>query len=169
MSTPEVSLQEQLAELYVDNSGWLQGWLNNKLNCSHRAADLLHDTFAKLLTNKSRITMREPKAYLMTVTKRVLIDHWRREQLEQAYLAALLELPIDNSPSPEEQHILFETLIEIDRLLDGLPIVVRRAFLYAQLDGLKQIDIAKKLNISVSTVKRYLVQAGVQCYFSMQA
>jgi RNA polymerase sigma-70 factor (ECF subfamily) len=168
MSTPEVSLQKQLGELYIENSGWLQGWLKKKLNCSHRAADLLHDTFTKLLTNKSRIIMHEPKAYLMTVTKRVLIDHWRREQLEQAYLAALLELPIDSSPSPEEQHILFETLIEIDRLLDGLPIVVKRAFLCAQLDGLKQIDIAKKLNISVSTVKRYLVQAGVQCYFSVQ-
>ena len=32
---------------------------------------------------------------------------------------------------------------------------------------MKQVDIAKKLNLSVSTVKRYLVQAASQCYFAL--
>ncbi len=78
-----------------------------------------------------------------------------------------MQRPEEYALSPEEQHCLLETLLEIDRLLDGLPTVVKRAFLYAQLDGLKQADIAKKLNISLSSVKRYLVQAGTQCYFAL--
>ena len=158
---------EQLHGLYVDNHGWLQGWLNNKLGCSYRAADLMHDTFLRLLIRDEKVQAREPKAYLMTVAKRVLIDYWRRERVEKAYLEALMQIPETYAPAPEEQHIILETLIEIDHLLGELPIIVKRAFLYSQLEGLKQADIAEKLNVSISTVKRYLIKAGAQCYFAI--
>jgi RNA polymerase sigma-70 factor (ECF subfamily) len=48
-----------------------------------------------------------------------------------------------------------------------LPLDVKRAFLYAQLDGMKQQEIAEKLSVSVSTVKRYLGRAAAQCYFAI--
>ena len=168
MSTTNLDLKAQLTALYAENQGWLQGWLHKKLGCSHRAADLLHDTFLRLMVRDQLIEARQPKAHLMVVAKRVLIDHWRRQQVEQAYLEALQHHPELTAPDPAEQHQLLETLLEIDQLLDGLPAPVKRAFLYAQMDGLKQAEIAEKLAISVSTVKRYLVQAGVQCYFAHQ-
>ncbi len=161
-------LREQLSQLYSSNQAWLKGWLHTKLGCSYRAADLMHDTFMRLLTREELIQVKEPKAFLTTVAKRVLIDHWRREQIEQAYQAALMQMPELYAPAPEEQYLFLESLLAIDKLLDGLPVVVKRAFLYFQLEGLKQHDIAEKLNISLSTVKRYLVQAGVQCYFAKQ-
>ncbi len=159
-------VQEQLQALYVDNHGWLQGWLNKKTGCSYRASDLLHDTFVRLLARDECIQPKEPKAHLMVVAKRVLIDHWRRERIEKAYFDMLAQQPEEYVAGPEAHHIVVETLMEIDCLLDGLPVMVKRVFLYAQLDGLKQAEIAKKLDISVSTVKRYLVKAGVQCYFT---
>jgi RNA polymerase sigma-70 factor (ECF subfamily) len=54
-------------------------------------------------------------------------------------------------------------------MLDGLTAPVRRAFLMAQLDGMKQADIARALGLSLTTVKRYLVQAGMHCFFAVQA
>jgi RNA polymerase sigma factor (sigma-70 family) len=158
-------VQEQLQALYVDNHGWLQGWLNKKTGCSYRASDLLHDTFVRLLARDECIQSKEPKAHLIVVAKRVLFDHWRRERIEKAYFDMLAQQPQEYVVGPESHHIVVETLMEIDSLLDGLPVIVKRVFLYAQLDGLKQAEIAKKLDISVSTVKRYLVKAGVQCYF----
>jgi RNA polymerase sigma factor (sigma-70 family) len=169
-STTAISpaLHAQLSQLYRGNQAWLKGWLHSKLGCSYRAADLLHDTFMRLLVREEIIQVKEPKAFLTTVAKRVLIDYWRREQIEQAYQEALMLSPEAYAPDPEEQYVFLETLLAIDKLLDGLPVVVKRAFLYFQLDGLKQNEIAEKLNISLSTVKRYLVQAGVQCYFAKQ-
>ncbi|MGO4152422.1 sigma-70 family RNA polymerase sigma factor [Cupriavidus sp. YAF13] len=159
--------QRDLLTLYSDHHRWLCGWLRKKLGCTHRAADLAHDTFLRLLAREEAIAIQEPRAFLTTVAQRVLANHWRREQIERAYLEALAQLPQPLAPSPEDRAILLETLFEIDRLLAGLPTPVKRAFLLSQLDGLGQAEIATQLGISVTTVKRYLVRAGTQCYFAL--
>lgn len=167
MPTNEHALHQEITSLYSDHHGWLQGWLRKKLGDASKAADLAHDTFVRLLAREELIAAREPRAFLTTVAQRVLFNHWRREELERAYLNALAHMPEALAPSPEERAILLESLIEIDRMLDGLPLPVKRAFLYAQLDGMGHAEIAAELNISITTVKRYLVRAGVQCYFAI--
>lgn len=167
MPAADSSLQRDLLALYSDHHRWLCGWLRKKLGCTHRAADLAHDTFLRLLARQEAIAIHEPRAFLTTVARRVLANHWRREQIERAYLEALAQMPQPLAPSPEERAILLETLLEIDRLLAGLPTPVKRAFLLSQLDGLGQAEIASRLGISVTTVKRYLVRAGTQCYFAL--
>lgn len=167
MPAADSPLQRDLLALYSDHHRWLCGWLRKKLGCAHRAADLAHDTFLRLLAREEAIAIQEPRAFLTTVAQRVLANHWRREQIERAYLEALAQMPLSLAPSPEERAILLETLFEIDRLLAGLPTPVKRAFLLSQLDGLGQAEIATQLGISVTTVKRYLVRAGTQCYFAL--
>ncbi len=168
MSAAELAVfQQQIHVLYNHHHGWLSGWLRKKTGCSHRAADLAQDTFLRLLTREEPVSIQEPRAFLATVAQRVLANHWRREQIERAYLDVLAQVPEVLAPSPEERAILLETLIEIDRLLANLPLQVKRAFLYAQLDGLSQAEIAAVLGISISTVKRHLIRAGTQCYFAM--
>ena len=156
-----------VAELYTDHHHWLHAWLRRKLGCSHRAADLAHDTFLRLLNREEPIAIQEPRAFLTTVAQRVLANHWRREHLEQAYLEALALQPEALAPSPEERHAILTTLSEIDALLATLPDEVRRAFLLSQLDGLNQPQIAAQLGVSVTTVKRYLTRAGALCYFAL--
>ncbi|AOY96215.1 RNA polymerase subunit sigma [Cupriavidus sp. USMAA2-4] len=162
----EAGIQQEIQALYRGHHDWLHGWLRRRLGCAHRAADLAHDTFMRLLAREEALQVLEPRAFLSTVAQRVLANHWRREKLEQAYLEALACLPEPVVPSAEARAILLETLHEIDALLDGLPVPVKRAFLMAQLDGMSQLEIAAALDISVTTVKRYLVRAGTQCYFA---
>jgi len=168
MSQHTLSQHTLTEHLYRDHNLWLQAWLRRKLGCGERAADLMQDTFLRLLTqDERREELQQPRAYLVTIAKRVLIDHWRRDRIEQAYLAALADLPEASVPGPEEQYLMLETLLDIDRRLSGLPVIVKRAFLYAQLGGLKQQEIADTLSISLATVKRYLTQAYAQCYFAL--
>lgn len=169
MSTADSPAPHPLHDLYVDHHGWLHNWLRRRLGCSHRAHDLAHDTFLRLLTREVPVAIDEPRAFLTVVARRVLSNHRRREQLERAYLDALAQLPEASAPSAEERALLFETLVQIDRLLDGLPAPVRKAFLLAQLDGLSHAEIAAELDISISTVKRHLLRAGAQCYFALEA
>lgn len=167
MTSNENALHQEISTLYSDHNSWLQGWLRKKLGDAGKAADLAHDTFLRLLAREELISAREPRAFLTTVAQRVLFSHWRREELERAYLDALMQVPETLVPPPEERAILLEGLLEIDRMLGTLPTPVRRAFLHAQLDGMSHAEIAAELNISITTVKRYLVRAGTQCYFAL--
>lgn len=143
MPANDSALQREITVLYSDHHGWLRGWLRKRLGDMHQAADLAHDTFMQLLTREEPVAAREPRAYL----------------------AALAALPEPVAQSAEERAIVLETLGAVDRMLDGLALPVRRAFLMSQLDDMSHADIADTLGISVTTVKRYLVKAGQQCYF----
>ncbi len=158
---------QQLAELYGEHHSWLHGWLRKKLGCAHLAADLSHDTFLRLIVKQEMLAIQEPRAFLTTVAQRVLSNYWRKVKIERAYQVTLSQMPELLAPSTEEWGILSQTLLMIDQLLDGLPLGAKRAFLYSQLDGFGHAQIADLLGISVTTVKRYLVQAGTQCYFAV--
>nr|WP_315592864.1 sigma-70 family RNA polymerase sigma factor [uncultured Cupriavidus sp.] len=167
MSTPGSLFPSTIESLYCDHHSWLKGWLHRRLGSAEQAADLAHDTFVRLL-HSERVPARldEPRAYLTTVARNLMSNHWRREQLEKAYLDALAHAPREVELSPEDRAIMLETLLELDQLLDGLPALVRRAFLLSQLDGHTHAQVAEALGISVPTVKRYVVKGLRQCYFA---
>jgi RNA polymerase sigma-70 factor (ECF subfamily) len=97
------------------------------------------------------------------IAKGLLIDLFRRRSLEQSYLEALAAMPEWQQPSLEEQAILLQALMEIDRLLQGLGTKVKQAFILSQFDGLTYPQIAERLNISTRTVNNYMAKAMEHC------
>ncbi len=153
-----------LEAMYLSHGHWLTAWLRKRMVDRHEAADLVQDTFARLCSRARDLELlSEPRAYLTVVAKRLLINRYQRQALEQAYLSSLREKPESYAPSPEERAVVLETLLELDRMLDGLPAKVRRAFLLSQLDGMSYAQIAESLNVSVRTVTRYMSDAYAQC------
>ncbi|PWF25425.1 sigma-70 family RNA polymerase sigma factor [Corticimicrobacter populi] len=150
--------------LYVDHHGWLQGWLRRRLDNAGDVSDLAQDVFMRLLMRQAPIQVREPRALLATIARGLVIDHWRRRDLEQAWLETLASLPESEVPSAETRMILMEALTEIDRMLDTLKPVVRNAFLLAQLEGLTCRQIGERLGVSVATVERHIAKGLRACY-----
>ena len=150
--------------LYLDHHEWLRSWLRRRLGCSHQAADLAHDTFVRLLSRREPAAVAEPRAYLATIARGLVVDFHRRHALERAYLATLAALPEPRLPSPERRAIVLEALVAIDTLLDGMKPAVRQAFLLSQLDGLTYAQIATRLGVTVRTVGNYMVRALEHCY-----
>ena len=167
MPNAQYVLNDTVEGLYHAHHNWLTGWLRRRLGCPHSAADLAQDTFVKVLLARDTPQIIEPRAFLTTIAKRVLCNHYRRQDLERAYYQTLLDMPECVAPSEEERAIILETLVELDQLLDGLPVAVRRAFLLSQVDGLSHGEIAEQLGISIATVKRHLNKAALRCYFSL--
>jgi RNA polymerase sigma factor (sigma-70 family) len=169
MSAAELALQERLKQqelqvLYRNHHSWLQGWLRHKLGNAFDAADMAQDVFLRILSRQSPTKAAEPRAYLSTIARGMVIDHWRRRELEQAWLKALAAVPAAELPSAESRLVWFETLIAIDRVLDTLKPPVRQAFLWAQLEGLSCPQIALRLDVSLATAERYVAKALRRCY-----
>ncbi|WP_462380134.1 sigma-70 family RNA polymerase sigma factor [Pseudomonas sp. Marseille-QA0892] len=157
-------LQPDIGQLYVQHHGWLSHWLRRQLGCTDHAADLAQDTFLRLMTRGcDTSTLREPRAYLHTIAKGLLVNHWRRRDVERAYLEALAAIPEACAPSPEARLSIIETLVRIDHMLAGLPDKVRQAFLLSQLDGLTYAVIAERLGVSERMVKKYMARAMFEC------
>lgn len=159
---------DPVQSLYEAHHSWLVARLRRKLGCAWDAADLAQSTFVRVLTAKGQplAELIEPRAYLTTIAQRLLSNHLRRKQIENAYLEALANLPETFAQPPEAQLMVLETLVAIDRLLGGLPIVARKAFLLWRLEDLTQEEIAVQLGISRTSVRRHLANAAERCYFA---
>ncbi|PIF77711.1 RNA polymerase sigma-70 factor (ECF subfamily) [Variovorax sp. 54] len=164
MRAGEPPFQREIHHLYSDHHGWLSGWLRKKLGNSFDAADIAHDTFLRLLTSRSSSGFgSEPRALLAHIAKGLLIDHWRHQEVERAYLDAIAHLPEQHVPSPETRLLVLEALQRIDAMLHALPSKTREIFLLAQFDGLGYGEIAQRLDTSLITVKRHMRKAFIAC------
>lgn len=157
--------------LYCEHNDWLKGWLRKKLGCSHQAADMAHDTFIRVITAAPNLlAINEPRAYLTTVAGRLIIDQARRKKLEQNYLETWATLYGEHAVAPSSQDLVevIELLSEVAALLEGLPEKPRQAFIMSRVEGLTYSDIAQRLKVSTSMVKKYMAKAIVHCFDVMQ-
>lgn len=159
LAPPPMSAIPDIQLLYTGHHQWLQQRLQHRLGNAADAQDMAADTFVCVLTSATPPeAIREPRAFLTTIAKRLLINHWRRRDLERSYLEALGAQPEPLMPSPEELAVLQETLAHVAHALDGLPLPAQQAFVLSQLDGLGYEAIATRLGISHSTVRRHMAE-----------
>lgn len=154
---------DSLSTLYRDHHGWLAGWLRRKLGNGHDAADLAHDTFLRILAARNAAAIEEPRKYLATIAKGLVVDRFRRQSIEAAWLETLAARPEPLAISPETRALILETLLAIDRMLDELGPRAREIFLLAQFEGLTYTAIGERLGVSVTTVKKHLARALAHC------
>lgn len=157
-------MQQRVHGLYRDHHGWLQGWLRRRLGDHERAADIAQDTFLRLLTSGRLPGSGEGRCYLVQIARNLVIDQWRRQRIEQAYLDNIAALPEPETPSLETRAMIVETLMQIDAMLDSMPGKVREAFLLSQFEGLTYVQIAERLQVSASSVQKYMLRAIQACY-----
>ena len=159
-----VADSSQAHTLYATHHRWLYELLRRRLSNAFDAADLAHDTFVRILSRPPAETdpVRQ-RSYLATIARGLCIDHWRRRQLEKAWLDSLALCPEATQPSPEQRAIIVETLYEVDAMLARLPSKVREAFLLAQLHGLPYKQIATQVGVGERMVKKYMAQALLHC------
>lgn len=152
--------------LYLDHRHWLESWLRRQLGCAQQAADLSQDTFEQVLRGAARgplPALREPRAYLTVIAKRVLFNFWRRRDLERAYMEALATVAEEFAPSAEERVAVLQALAQLDAALDGLPPRTRRVFLLNQLEDQTYAQIAAELGMPVISVRRAMAKAIAAC------
>lgn len=163
-SNSRPSSYQDIHALYTSHRDWLLNWLRKRLSGSDEAPDLVQDTFVNVIKSGVAGSIVEPKPFLATVARRLIAQRNRHRLLETAYLEYLAEISVDYAPSAEDLHTATVLLRDIDTALDGLKPRVREVFLLIHLEGLSYSDTARRLRVSISTVKQHLAQAN-QLFF----
>lgn len=154
---------EHVDSMYQEHRSWLSLYIQRRLSCPEVTADLVQDTYLRLLVRGKLPEKKDSRRYLTHIAKGLVIDLYRRRNIETAYLDLLEQEPEVVAPSPESQAIIVEALVEIDALLHRLPYKARQALLMRQLEGMSYKQIALELDVSVSSVEKYVAKALQSC------
>lgn len=162
---------ECVDQLYKSHQLWLHHWLRKKLGNTDQAADLVQDTFIKILqTHHALLGLKEPRAYLTSIAKNLMIDQVRRKKIEQAYLDELNQLRyiVDAFPTPEEQFQIIQAMEQLCKALENVSAKAQQAFVLHYLEGYTHKETAEKIGVSTKMIQKYLAACLVQCYLVKQ-
>ncbi|MDO6707612.1 sigma-70 family RNA polymerase sigma factor [Photobacterium sp. 1_MG-2023] len=163
MTAADQTNMKQVGQLYQQHQSWLSVFIQRRLGCPETSADLVHDTYLRLLNRGRLPEPGESRRYLTHIAKGLVIDLYRRRRVEAAYLEYMQQQPQEFGVSPEARLQMVEALIEVDRLLRHLPDKVRQALLMRQIDNMSYKQIAAELGVSVSSVEKYIAKALQAC------
>ena len=163
MSGADLAHRDHVSQLYRTHYLWLHARLCRYLDSSSYAEDIAADTFAQLLSAPRGLVIREPRALLTTIARRLIFQLWRRRDVERAYLMSVQQQEPLHSPSPETLAQALQALQMIDARLDGLPDKVKETFVLSRVNGLTYPEIAQQLGISRRSVSDYMVRALKRC------
>lgn len=154
-------------QLYKNHQSWLYQWLRKKLGDPDQALDIVQDTFIKILQTRNELFgVKEPRAYLTSIAKNLLIDQVRRKKIELAYLDGLkqMEHMLETVASPEEQLEVIQAINQLCKALDGVSQKAQEAFFLHYLEGYTHKETADKIGVSTKMIQKYLASCLVQCY-----
>lgn len=146
----------------------LRAYLSRRFPTLPDHDDLVQETYARLMRIEDPARLEHPRAFLFTTARNAAIDLFRRRKtspqgsrLEQAETS---ELPLlDTAPS------VFETLERRQRrevlteALSALPERCREVMMLRYVDGCSGKEIARRLGISLGTVKGHLFKGVRDC------
>ncbi|VFR47144.1 DNA-directed RNA polymerase specialized sigma subunit, sigma24-like [plant metagenome] len=166
---PQLARNTRFTSIYRADQPWLELRLRDGLRNREDAQDIASETFTQLLQAPALLQLQEPRAMLLTIARRITWRLWRRRELEQAWLDTLRLQPEPTAPSAESRCQTLQALQTLDAVLDGLSGKARMAFLYSQLDGMTHADIAARIKVSPTMVRKYIAQALRRCCEAFEA
>ena len=160
-----------LADLVAQHGVPLEKFLARKLDSPEDAAEVAQDAFLRLYRMADPQNLDNARAFLFQVANNLAIDQLRRRTLYFRFLNSEKSMASDGEPvdinaiaaSPEQIISAREKLAAIYRAVDELPFKVKQAFLLHRKSGLSYNDIARQMDVSVSSVEKYILQALKHC------
>jgi len=158
-------------QLVANQGSSLERFLARKLDNPADAAEVAQEAFLRLYRLREPEKLNNARAFLFQVASNLAVDHLRRRSLHYRFLKSeKIQLP-EGEPtdsnagaaSPEQIISAREKLALIYEAIDGLPIRCRQAFMLHRNSGLSYTDIARELDVSVSSVEKYILQALKAC------
>lgn len=125
-------------------------------------ADLVQESFLRLLQYPQPETIRDPRAFLFQTAANLSVDRHRRREVRERHIdpaADLAELAEEGGARPDRYWESREALERFTEILEELPELWRHAFVLFRIEGWSHAEIAAHLGISVRGSERYVMQA----------
>lgn len=146
---------DDLADLYTRHHADVRRFALFLTGDPARADDLVSETFVRAWTARGRITTASVRAYLLTITRNLHRDNWRRER----HLVGLDERLADTREPIDARVDRAWRLGRARRALARVSPPDRRALLLHAAAGLSYVEVASRLGITLAAVKSRIFRA----------
>jgi RNA polymerase sigma factor (sigma-70 family) len=155
------SLEAWFAREILTHEAALMRYLGSRRNGSLEPADLRNEIYVRVLESAERALPAQPRAFLFTTARNLLIDQARRNRVVAIDLLEDIEtLNVLIDPTSPERHVSGrQQLQRLSRLLYRMPARCREVFWLRRVDGLSQKEVAHRLRISEGAVEKYVYRA----------
>ncbi|WP_413664471.1 RNA polymerase sigma factor [Microbulbifer sp. EKSA008] len=159
-----------LERLFTEHGQALVRFVSRIVKSPDDAEDIAQHAYLRLQKLSDEKELENPRAYLYQIANNLAVDQLRRGKLHVEYVSQ--QIPMEGEPytddhadhqSPERLLAARQQLQSIYETMDKLPLKCRQAFLLHRTRGLSYSEIAKEMNISVSSVEKYILQALKAC------
>lgn len=153
-----------LDRMFRSDYHWLVGRIRRFSAPMADPEDVASETFVQAVSLPDLLELRDARAMLTTLAKRLIWRLSRRRVMEEAYLADVAMNAVSVQPSHEAQMEALSVLAAIDEALEDCSAKARAAFVHWHIDQWSHAQIAAELGVSVSMVRKYLAQTLLACH-----
>jgi RNA polymerase sigma-70 factor, ECF subfamily len=140
--------------IYTDFHSKLYNFIAGRVPDPDTADDILQDVYLKIHANIGGLRETDRlESWIYQIARNALVDHYRRSR-PQDELSESFAAPPDDEPDATSQ-----LAASLKGMLDCLPDKYREALELTELQGLSQVELAARLNITVSGAKSRVQRA----------
>lgn len=121
------------------------------------AEEIVQEVFLKIWLKRK--TISDPStfnAYIYTIAKNMIFNNLKKNIYRKKYETYIYSNSQASRNDTENEVIYEETKQRVERALDQLPKKRKEVFLLSRREGLKNKEIAEKLDISIKTVETHM-------------
>lgn len=147
-------MRHQLETIWREHREELKAFILRRVKSPAEAEDILQDVFLKMLSSlNGRTRIAHPRAWLFAISRNAVVDYFRSKR-------PMERLPEDlagHCPDPDSGPIK-EIGNCLTPMVNSLPLKLRAALVLADLEGMKQQQVADTLGISLAAVKSRILR-----------
>lgn len=154
------SLETWFQREILPHEAALVRFLSRKLANAADVQDIRHDIYIRVLEAAEREVPAQPKAFLFSVARNLLVDRARRDRIVAIDLLEDLDSlnVLIEEGTPERRESGRQQLQRLSLLIQRLPDRCRDVVWMRRVEDLPQKVIARRLGIAEATVEKHLVR-----------
>jgi RNA polymerase sigma-70 factor (ECF subfamily) len=151
--------------IYRDHNEALVRFLYAKLRSEQDAREVAQEAYVRMLKLDEPDTVKHLQAYLFRTAANLAVDRLRQSRRQPALRVLEDGAAEASSPQPGQDAVLEwrQKLALLDCAISELPPKCRKAFLLYKFEGQSYSEIANKMELSESMVRKYVIRAIVYC------
>lgn len=158
---PAAARHSRLEEVAAQYRAPLLRFFQRRVEPGEDADDLVQDVFSRL-AGRDLAAIANIQGYVFQVAANVLRDKARRASVRSIVTLAPDDLDIEDEAGFSPERILQsrEALQIMITAIYELPEMVRIVFSHYHFDGVAQVEIARRMGLSLSTVEKHMARAN---------